>query len=54
MGFFSRHDSSKWLAADDVQGAYEVLRSFRNGAQVDRDELLRIITLLVLDMKEGN
>ncbi len=54
MGMFTKETVPDWVLKDDADAAYAALKSFTEGSSMDRDDLLKALTLVVLDMKKVN
>jgi hypothetical protein len=52
MGLFKRKQAAAWVLEEDVEAAYGHLRAFKAGIPMDRDDIMKALTLLVLDMRE--
>jgi hypothetical protein len=53
MRLFAADPVPAWVLDDDAAGALMALRRFTEGAPMDRDQVLKALVLLVLDMNEA-
>jgi hypothetical protein len=52
MGLFKSKQAAQWILDGDVEAAYGHLRAFKSGIPMGRDDVMKALTILVLDMRE--